>query len=351
MSISRNLTYLLLVFGLLGSCQNKQPEPIQNISIQTIDTLYIPGSSRAIQALSADEVWFAGSNGLFGHTQNGGKDWRIDSIRTDSLVPHFRSIAVTEKAVHLLSIASPALLYRSIDQGETWEIAYQEDHPAAFYDAMQFWDNQYGIAMGDPTDGCLSVIRTENGGQSWEKVPCTNLPPAIEGEAAFAASNTNLAVQPGGKVWMVSGGQAARVFYSEDYGKNWQVFDTPIISQGQMTGIYSVDFLDAQNGIIFGGDWNDKTKSTQNKAITQDGGQTWQLISDGQLPGYQSCVKYLPEQRKNVLLSCGIPGLHYTLDGGQNWTKLSSESYYALSFGDEHTIWLAGNGKIAKVEF
>lgn len=341
--------YLCFLLSLISSCQKNEANNPSKISILSLDSLSIPSSIRALQALNENEIWFAGSEGIFGYSQNGGQNWQIDSITTDSIPPHFRALAVTKQAVHLLAIGSPALLYRSTDQGANWEIVYREDHPAAFYDAMHFWDDQYGIAMGDPTDGCLSVIRTEDGGQSWEKVPCSQIPPAVEGEAAFAASNSNLALQPGGKVWMVSGGPAARVYYSDDYGQNWQVYDTPIVFGGQMTGIYTVDFYDDQNGIIFGGDWNDKARNTQNKAITTDGGQSWQLISDGAAPGYQSCVQYLPGSEGQTLISCGIPGIHYSQDGGTSWDTLSTDSYYTLSVADPYMLWLAGNQKITKV--
>ncbi|HKK76897.1 MAG TPA: hypothetical protein VJ953_17605 [Saprospiraceae bacterium] len=342
--------YSLLIFAFCSACQKNNTATRGSLGIQTVDSLAVPASVRALQAVSLDEIWFAGSEGVFGHTQDAGQSWRIDSITTDSTAPHFRSLAVTETATHLLSIASPALLFRSTDRGANWKIVYREDHPAAFYDAMQFWDDQYGIAMGDPTDGCLSVIRTEDGGANWEKVPCTQIPTAVEGEAAFAASNSNLALQPGGKVWMVSGGAAARVYFSEDYGQNWQVYNSPIVSGGQMTGIYTVDFYDEQAGIIFGGNWNEKATNRQNKAITTDGGQSWQLISDGSAPGYQSCVKYLPGGEGQQLISCGIPGVHYSLDGGMSWDTLLTESYYTLSVADSHTLWLAGNQKLAKVD-
>ena len=336
---------------ILNSCQKPQTPLPTRLTISQMDTFPMPNSIRAIQALDGQGMWFAGSQGIYGFTQNGGQNWILDSIKTDTIIPHFRSIGVTSQAVHLLSIGSPALLYRSVDQGQNWSIVYQENHPAAFYDAMAFWDDQYGLAMGDPTDGCLSVIRTEDGGQNWVKVDCSGIPEAAEGEAAFAASNSNLSLQPDGKVWMVSGGQRARVYYSEDYGKTWKVFDTPIAEGGQMTGIYTVAFYNEKQGTIFGGDWNDQSKNTQNKAQTTDGGQNWTLLQDGQGPGYQSCVKYIPGTAGNGLLSCGIPGVNYSLDGGQQWHKLSDQPYYTLSFSNNNVVWLAGNQKVTRLTY
>ena len=319
------------------------------LKIHSLDTFPVPSSIRALEVLNDSTVWFAGSGGVYGYTEDGGQSWTIDSLLADSIRPHFRSIAVTKQAVFLLSIASPALLYRSADKGKSWQAVYQENHPGAFYDAMAFWDDKEGMAMGDPTDGCLSVLLTHDGGQNWEKVPCSKLPPAEEGEAAFAASNSNITLF-GGHAWIVSGGKRARAFHSPDRGAAWEVFDTPIIEGDQMTGIFSIDFYDDKHGIIFGGDWNRKEMNSRNKAVTKDGGRTWQLVSEGKGPGYRSCVQYIPESQARGILACGIPGISYSLDGGQNWSSLSTESFYTMRFGKSwKTLWLAGNGRIGRL--
>ena len=344
---------LLCFIALLTACSSgsglEEEQLPTALSISSMDTFPIPSSIRALEVVNDSTVWFAGSEGIYGYTKDGGRSWYTDSLRWDTLKPHFRSIAVTADAVYLLSIASPALLFRSTDEGKSWLNVYREDDPAAFYDAMTFWDAQNGIAMGDPTDGCLSVIRTRDGGRTWRKLSCDVLPPAADGEAAFAASNSNVTVF-GDHAWIVSGGADARVFHTTDRGESWDVFETPIVSGGQMTGIYTVDFADAQRGIIFGGDWNDKTRNTQNKAVTTDGGRTWQLVADGQTPGYRSCVQYAPGTNGQLILAVGIPGTSYSLNGGQSWTDLMNDSFYTIRFGsDWRTVWLAGNNKVGKL--
>lgn len=332
-----------------GTSTGKKSALPESLRLAALDTFPVASSIRALEVVDDATVWFAGSEGMYGYTQDGGQSWHTDSIRWDTLKPHFRSIAVTEEAVYLLSIASPALLFRSADRGQNWQLVYREDDPAAFYDAMTFWDSQNGIAMGDPTDGCLSVIRTRDGGRTWQKISCADLPAAVEGEAAFAASNSNIAVY-GDHAWIVTGGARARAFHSPDRGNTWEVFDTPIKEGGQMTGIYTVDFYDEKNGVIFGGDWNDKPNNYRNKAVTKDGGRTWQLVADGRNPGYRSCVRYAPGGEGQILMATGIPGLAYSLDGGKSWKDLSTESFYTLRFGsDWRQLWLAGNGKVARL--
>lgn len=327
----------------LYACSTPEKKPV----IKEFITTSVNSSIRALKVVDENTVWFAGSKGVYGFTNDNGATWMIDSIKTDSITPHFRSIAVTSQATLLLSIASPALLYKTVDEGKNWKIVYQENHPKAFYDAMAFWDGQEGIAMGDPTDECLSIIITRDGGEHWEKLPCDILPPVEEGEAAFAASNSNIALH-GDHVWIVTGGKRARVFHSPDRGKSWEVFTSPIIEGDQMTGIYSVDFYDENTGIIFGGDWNAKEMNSKNKAVTKDGGKTWTLIADGQEPGYRSCVNFIPMADAEKLLAVGIPGISYSSDVGQTWKSLSKESYYTLGIAN-NSYWVAGDKRISKI--
>ncbi|MCB0550989.1 MAG: oxidoreductase [Phaeodactylibacter sp.] len=344
----------LFFFLFLFSCSSQSETTAgiglpDTLRIQSLDTFPIPSSIRALEVLNDSTAWFAGSGGVYGYTEDGGRHWTVDSLLADSVRPHFRSIAVTEEAVFLLSIASPALLYRSEDKGESWQAVYREDHPAVFYDALAFWDDKAGIAMGDPIDGCLSVLLTRDGGRSWRKLPCSQLPPAEEGEAAFAASNSNIALY-GHHAWMVSGGKRARVFHTPDRGASWEVFSTPFIEGEQMTGIFSVDFYDEKQGVIFGGDWNRKEMNSRNKAVTKDGGHTWRLVSEGKGPGYRSCVQYIPQSQGKGIMACGIPGISCSVDGGENWSALSTENFYTLRFGESwQTLWLAGDGKIGKM--
>lgn len=342
----------VLSTSLLYCTQNPESEEHHPIpSIESIDSFYVSSSIRALEVVDEQNVWFAGSGGYFGRTEDGGESWTVDTIMAGDLVPHFRSIAVTEQAAFLLSIGSPALLFRTTDKGGNWELVYREDHPSVFYDAMAFWNSTEGIAIGDPTDGCMSVIITRDGGKTWAKVSCSELPPTIEGEAAFAASNSNVSVK-GEHAWIVSGGERSRVFHSPDRGKSWEVFETPIVEGGAMTGIFTVDFWDEKTGIAFGGDWEDKERFFQNKAITKNGGKTWSLVSDGKFPGFRSCVRYVPGGKGKEVLAVGIPGIAYSADGGENWQPVSDENFYTVRFGPSmKSTWVAGNWKVAKINW
>lgn len=261
---------------------------------------------------------------------------------TDTL--NVRSMALVNNSVFTLSIGSPAFLYKDST------LVYSETHLDVFYDSMDFWNDKEGIAMGDPTDGCLSILITRNGGQNWHKIPCSKLPKAMKGEAAFAASDTNITIV-GDKVWIASGGMASRVLYSSDKGKTWQIFDTPIVQGTPTTGMYSIDFYDAKNGFAVGGDYMQPQAMINTKIKTSDGGQTWQVVSGKNSPGYRSCVHYIPRSKAKGLVVVGFEGIDYSADGGLHWRHLSDEGFYTIRFLNDSTAFAAGKGRIAKLNF
>ena len=267
-------------------------------------------------------------------------------IITDTIVPHFRSIAYTKEAVFALSIGNPALLYRY--KNDEIELVYKEVHEKVFYDCMKFFDELNGIAIGDPTDECLSVLITRDGGKSWGKMDCKNLPKIVDGEAAFAASNTNIAIV-GENAWIVTGGMKARVFHTPDMGLTWNVYETPIIQGKNSTGIYSVDFYSENQGIICGGDYTDMHGNYANKAITNNGGKTWKIVSENTEPKYVSCVQYVPNTQGKEVFAVSENGVFYSKSSGKAWEKVSDDGFHAIRFVNEHTAWVSGDEVIAKI--
>jgi hypothetical protein len=337
----------ILIFLLITCCVAKYtPRNIENIEIKEfkIDSTSI----RAIVAIDKDRVYYAGSEGdigFFGETE---KSKPIQFLKfQDTIVPNFRSLAQNKEAFFALSIANPALLYK-ISKDKT-ELVYTESHEKAFYDALQFFDDGiHGIAVGDPTEDCASVLLTSDGGTSWYKVSCTDLPQFAVGEAFFAASNTNIKTM-GSTVWIASGGTKARVLKSNDYGKTWQVFNTPMMQGIGPQGIYSIDFADKNNGIIIGGDYSKPEENNATKAITTDGGKTWMLVANNQNPNYKSCVQYVPNTNGQEVFAVGVTGVSYSNTAGATWTEVSKDSYYTIQFVDKNTAWLSGNQKIGKL--
>ncbi|GGZ82743.1 WD40/YVTN/BNR-like repeat-containing protein [Algibacter mikhailovii] len=270
------------------------------------------------------------------------------NLSTDTLKLNFRALAVTSKAGFGITVGSPALLYKLDADKAKHRVVYSENHPKVFYDAMDFWNDQEGIAIGDSIDGCLSVIITRDGGDTWEKCPCSDLPKGLENEGAFAASDTNIKII-GHDTWVAT--TAGRVYYSPDKGRTWEVCQTPIKMEKETEGIFSIDFYDALQGFAIGGDFTKPEDNSYNKIRTSDGGKTWELVAQNQNPGYRSCVQYIPNSKGKGLVAVGFKGIDYSKDGGNSWKHLSDEGFYTIRFLNDSVAYAAGAGRIAKLSF
>lgn len=343
----KSIYTFFLGFLFISTCQKSYtPRNLQSIRVQEfkMDSTSI----RAITVIDANKVYYAGSLGDFGWTKDGGITWTKKSIiYQDSIKPHFRSLASSGKNFFALSIGNPALLYKITD--EEINLVYTENHEKVFYDSLHFFeDGVHGIAVGDPTEKCASIIMTKNAGDTWEKIPCEKLPDFEDGEAFFAASNTNIKTL-GNKVWVASGGKKSRILFSDNFGDTWQIFDTPIIQGNGPQGMYSIDFTDDKNGIAIGGDYSKPLENKANKAITKDGGKTWTLVADGKNPNYKSSVQYVPNTKGKEVFAVGKTGISFSNDGGITWKDISTDDYYTIQFVDKNTAWLAGHQKMGKL--
>lgn len=339
------------LFATILSCKQKEENAKKNITSVEIEEIFMDSalSIRALDLASDKSIAFAANDGVFGLYNPQTQQWTTATQNYDTLNLQFRAIARTADDFFMLSVDNPALLFKTGENG-AMEVVYKEEHENVFYNAMRFWNSKEGIAIGDPTEECMSIIITRDGGKTWHKVACENLPKIKEGEVAFAASNTNIAII-GNKAWIATGGMTSRILFSDDKGKSWQVFETPMINGEATTGTYSIDFYDENNGFAIGGDYTKPDANNANKMRTSNGGRTWELVGNGKEPGYRSCVQYVPNSGGKELVTIGIQGIDYSSDSGSTWKHLSDEGFYTLRFMNDSVAYAAGQGRIAKLKF
>ena len=336
---------IFLVF-ILCSCSKQQRS--HNYSSVTMTTVFKDSISiRAIEFLDSNTLAFAGSKGMYGTVDIPTGKVRTNTMKYHTSIPEFRAVAHTSTDFFMLSVANPALLYKTGDNG-TMDLVYMEEGEGVFYDAMKFWNDNEGIAIGDSVNGCLSIIITRDGGKTWTKLDCDELPDGIEGEGAFAASNTNIGIV-GDKAWIAT--TSGRIYYSEDKGHSWVTMQTPIINEKETQGIYSIDFYNENLGFALGGDFTEPDANRANKIFTEDGGKIWNTIASGKAPGYKSCVQYVPNSGGEDLIAIGFTGIDYSTDGGNSWKTFSDEGFYTIRFLNDSVAYAAGKNRIAKLVF
>lgn len=307
---------------------------------------------RGVSAVSAKVAWASGQNGTFARTTNGGVTWKASTVAGAGELD-FRDVdAFDARTAYLLAIGEgeKSRIYKTTDGGAHWTMQFKSSRQTAFFDAMAFWSRERGIAVSDPVDGRFLLIATDDGGRTWREMPRERMPAALEGEGAFAASGTCIAVQGTRNVWFGTGGpQGARVFRSTDGGRTWRVSATPIMS-GKTAGIFSIAFADALHGVAVGGDYTKEGEARDNVAVTTDGGESWTLIKGAGPKGYRSCVALVPATHGPTMITVGPNGSEYSLDLGNSWTSIGTEGFHSAAFaGPIDAGWAVGeSGRIAK---
>ncbi len=326
------LTILLSTF-LLFSCTNSRVEVVPfHFGYQS--------SMRGLHIVNDSFSWASGTNGYsfkeINNTWYGYQD-------TAWALLDFRDVhAFNEREAVIMSSGDGCLIYKTIDGAESWKLVYENDSSGIFFDGMDFWDDNNGIAFSDPIDNQLFIITTNNAGDSWEKLESVELPKTLKGEAGFAASGTGIVCVGDSSVYIgTGGGEVSRVFVSHNMGKNWKVVETPMM-RGEASGIYSMVFIDELNGVAVGGNYLDSANTNGNCAITSDGGLSWRLAK---IPptGYRSGVAY---NGNGVLVATGRNGVDASYDKGDNWVHISDSAYYSVALNGQ-SGWLSGRDRMA----
>ncbi len=333
---------------LLFSCQiSRQPKP--DVSFVEFET-NTDASLRGLYVVNEDVIWASGSGASVLLSVNGGESWKVNTV-SGADGNDFRSIhAWDEKRAVVFGVAGPEFGYKTEDGGNTWQVVFQDTTKGLFFNSVKFADELNGLAVSDPVDGRFFVLNTKDGGETWERIE--NLPSVEDGEANFAASNTCIEFLAGGKAWIASGGKAARVFYSDDFGRSWQVTKTPVIRGLASSGIFSVDFKNDNIGMLVGGIYDQPELNTNIAAYTYDGGKTW-LPSVAMPKEYRSCVQQVSDEENSFSFAIGKTGCDISFDNGMNWQFISETGFYTFRAvpGKLEGFVAGADGKIAKVSF
>jgi photosystem II stability/assembly factor-like uncharacterized protein len=354
---------------------------------------------RGVSAVSQNVAWASGTRGTYLRTTDAGRTWLPDQVPNATTLD-FRGIVAFSADEAFLMSAGPgdqSRIYHTSDAGRHWQLQFTATNPKSFFDSIAFWDSTHGIVLGDPIPDEKGQLKFEllmtNDGQTWSPAPPAQLPPALEAEGAFAASNSCIAIlnpksvvqndsviknnsvipsaardpglpnatkaadtsaappaqppnsaasAPDPNIWFATGGRAARVFHSPDRGRTWQVFDTPLTHGPDSAGIFSIAFRDPTHGVIAGGDYKHPGQDGPNLAFTNDAGKTWTL-SQIFPQSYYSAVTYdrrpltpasinLDDNQAHLRLFIAGPKFIYDFRPPADPTRISPPKKSAIQF-------------------
>ena len=267
---------------------------------------------RGLSVVDDKTIWVSGSGGQVGRSLDSGNTWKWMTVKGFEKMD-FRDIeAFNATTAVIMGIDAPAYILRTNDGGENWQVVFKDTTKGMFLDAMEFWNEQAGIVIGDPLKGRFYVARTFDGGNTWQGIPEQNKPLADSGEACFAASGTNIRRLSNAEAIFITGGLVSNVHVKNK--KTW---------------------------MVVGGDFNTRDSSVKNAAITFNGGKTW---SSPVIPpaGYRSCVEYL---QKKQWITCGLNGVDISNDNGKTFTNISKEGFHVVRKAKKgNAVFFAGGG-------
>jgi photosystem II stability/assembly factor-like uncharacterized protein len=311
----------------------------QQVSFETVFNDKI--SIRAIEIWD-HKVWYSGTDSKFGfvdlkNTQN------QKQIKLSDEKLQFRTLAQDKDSLYAVNIESPARFFKIDKKNLKYRLVFTDISKAAFYDAFHFVNEKLAFAFSDTDDYRLKLIMYKNGQWSFFE----NKVKLNPGEAAFAASNTNIASTKK-YLWIATGGKASRIIRLNFKTEKFEIFNTPIIQGEASQGMYSIDFYDDKFGIAVGGDYTKQTDNINNIATTNDGGETWEIQASGDNAGYTTCVKIRPGSKGKEIISVGDQHISYSADFGKTWKKISDEkNLYVCEWIDDNSVIFAGKDRIA----
>jgi len=333
-----------LFFGVSVEAQSWQ---VQTSGVDTnLRGLSVALVSNA-KGVAAMTVWASGSNGVILKSIDEGKTWQRLHVAGGEALDFRGIVALNPSTAYVMSSGEgdKSRIYKTTDGGDTWALQYTDKRKEFFLDSIACLAEAHCFALGDPLDGKFLLLATTDG-EHWNPLPDVNMPAALPGEGAFAASNTCLLLS-GEEIFFGTGGPAARVFHSLDSGRTWSVVETPIVHGNASSGIFSIARGDEKEIVVVGGDYQDPKRASAVAAHSLDEGKTWQLY--GQQPGgYRSSVACIDG---GLCVAIGPNGEDISISKitGVRWKSTDSLNLNAAIILDAGHGWAVGpKGTIAR---
>jgi photosystem II stability/assembly factor-like uncharacterized protein len=314
-------------------------------------------SIRAMSVPSEKVIWASGSKGMVAKSTNEGLSFEWMQVKGYEKRDFRAMHAWNDQEAIIVAVAAPAIILKTLDGGASWNQVYENADTSMFLDALNFSDANHGTVIGDPIDGRLFILTTNNKGATWDKMPNDFFKSDLKnGEAFFASSNSNL-IHIGKALLFVTGGLSSRIWI------NGMAEAMSLMQGTNSTGANSIAVSPNRSRVVVvGGDFANDTIASQNIVgyqIYQSRKSNLKKLSTIKLflkkvevsnpKGYKSSVEFIDNDR---LITCGTSGVDFSKDNGASWKTISKESFHiAKKHPSKRGAYLAGSGgRISFVE-
>ncbi len=311
-----------------------------------------PGGGGWIQSLACDprdpDTLYLGCDvGGFYLSRDAGKTW---AIQNTGLTDHFvECLAVHPRDSHILVLGCEGGIFKSTDQGTTWQARREGFPPPARYNfaapigALCFDPTRPDVlyaGIGRPRwgkDGAGAIYQSVDCGETWKLIT----PPGTLPEKAIIS---DLEVAPDGSVILAA--TSAGLYRSADAGASWSkangLPDQPVLEVAIAAGAAAVAYCTVRTTARDDQPWNGGVWRSD------DGGANWTRRSEGLStrvgktgePGpMTSNLKEIvvdPRDANTVYVGDTAwvsAGMYKTTDGGQSWQRTSQHVAGNMDYG------------------
>ena len=342
----RNLAGFTAATALMSACT---PAPQSDWSL-TRQESGVTTSLRGLSVVDDDIVWIGAPDGQVLRTRDGGAHWQVGTVALAQGADLRSAHGFDDQHALFVTAGQPARIIETRDGGASFRLVWEDGTGAAFFDSLAFWDAERGLAFSDPVDGAFLVLRTLDGGLTWQSLEIGPVP--LESEAGFAASNSSIGLTPDGCAFIGTGGAAvARILRTCDFGDTWDAHETPMAAGSAGAGIFAVSIGPDDWLALGGGDYQAAEEPAGNFTYSRDRGETWQT-SEAPPRGYRSDLAALGDS----WVAVGTTGVDIGVRTGTGFRwqasgwDIPAPNAIAVSPSGE-TAWIIGaSGGIWRVE-
>lgn len=262
-------------------------------------------------------------------------------------------------------------LYKTMDGGQSWNLDFETDK---YLRDVSFYDSQTGYICGDS----ILIIKTSDGGITWEKMEYPWLPPDnyilplshiehVDDTVAFISGGAYFdrglvfKTRNGGQWWQFSmfHNEIATSYFKSDTAGIFGGYGLMTTTQDGGLSYQPIDIKgDFYRSFYFLSD-NSGFACGYNGGIyeTNDGGLSWESIynSNG-IAGKRIHLNDIFFRDNEKGMAVGNNGeVLITNNGGDKWTlaeKFTDENLFSISSQDDNTLWItAGKGYLFTLDF
>jgi photosystem II stability/assembly factor-like uncharacterized protein len=175
----------------------------------------------SVSAVSDRIGWTAGAGAVVRKTTDGGTSWLNANPNPGVIVGDIYNInAWSANDAIITTSPSSTFIYKTSNGGANWTQVYSL--AGGFMDAIQMVSPTEGYAVGDPVGGKWVVLKTTDGGSTWNRMATE--PTQIGTDAGY---NNSFSIV-GTNMWF--GSTAGTIYHSTDLGLTWNFVTAPGVS-------------------------------------------------------------------------------------------------------------------------